>query len=63
MFTTDVQHNIGELRRLIRSSSPETLQTYWRDGYPDDDFPGYSDHLIQLAYIVTKALKKVGDTS
>ena len=60
MFTTDVQDNIRVLRKAIRDNSPETVQSYWRNGYPDDDFPGYSDHIVQLAQIVTTAMRRYG---
>lgn len=58
MFTTDWQHNVKELEKLVYDNSPPALQEYWKNGYPDDDYPGHTDRIIQFADAITREVRK-----
>jgi hypothetical protein len=55
-FTDDRAHNYHVLTQLIKSASPPDVQIYWRFGYADDDFEGYTDYKWSIACVLSRLL-------
>lgn len=55
-FTDDRHHNLHVLNQLIKSASPQSVQDYFRFGYADDDFDGFTDYKFAIAYVMSRLL-------